>query len=63
MIALGEHSLLFVVRGPWQNKMRRAVETFTPNGNGEYKDLIDATSGLHKALVEHEFPAELSWSF
>lgn len=61
LVALGQHSLVFIARGPWQHRVERAIETFTPEGKGEFKDIVDSMSELYAALLIHEWPTLFSY--
>ena len=63
IVALHELGLFFVLRSPaYDQLITDAIRTFTPQGTGSHIDVIDATSGLHKMLLEYEWPPKFNWS-
>ncbi len=63
IVALAERGLLIVVRGEWDTLVAEALATYTPQGAGKHKDVIDAISGLHAACLRHQWPVEFAWTF
>ena len=58
LVGLAEKGLIFVVRSSNDAKVRQAFQSFTPDGAGKFKDIIDAASGGYGAYLEHEWPPE-----